>query len=64
MKNIFIAGVARSGKSTLAKKLQENTRYNHIPLDYFTSSLKHKFPETNITSNVVINKTNSENLGK
>lgn len=62
MKNIFIAGVARSGKSTLAKKLKESKEYNHIPLDYFTSSLKHNFPQTNIVSNVVINEESSKNL--
>ncbi|MBQ9834526.1 MAG: hypothetical protein IJO33_04975 [Bacilli bacterium] len=62
MKNIFIAGVARSGKSTLAKKLKEDKEYNHIPLDYFTSSLKHNFPQTNIVSNVVINEESSKNL--
>ena len=62
MKNIFIAGVARSGKSTLSKKFLEKERYNHIPLDYFTSSLKHNFKETKITSNVVIDRESSKNL--
>ena len=62
MKNIFIAGVARSGKSTLAKKIQKNGDFNHIPLDYFASSLKHNFPETKITSNVVIDSESSKNL--
>ncbi|MBQ4583847.1 MAG: hypothetical protein IJA94_03045 [Bacilli bacterium] len=62
MKNIFIAGVARSGKSTLAKKLKEGKEYNHIPLDYFTSSLKHNFPDTKIVSNVVIDPLSSKNL--
>lgn len=62
MKNIFIAGVARSGKSTLSKILNQEGNYNHIPLDYFTSSLKHNFPETKITSNVVIDKDSSKKL--
>lgn len=62
MKNILIIGVARSGKSRLAKKLREGKDYNHIPMDYFTSSLKHNFESTNITSNVVIDKTSSKNL--
>ena len=64
MKNIFIAGVAKSGKSTLAKALNKDFKYNHIPLDYFASSLKYNFPSTNITSNVVINKESSKNLSK
>lgn len=55
MKNIFIAGVARSGKSTLAEKICKNMNYNHFPLDYITSSLKKNFPECNINSNVIIN---------
>ncbi len=54
-KNIFIAGVARSGKSTLSEKLCKNLNYNHFPLDYITSSLKKNFPECNINSNVIIN---------
>ena len=59
MKNILIIGVARSGKSRFSKKFKG---YNHIPMDYFTSSLKHNFKETNITSNVVIDRESSKNL--
>ncbi len=61
-KNIFIGGVAKSGKSTFAKKLKGKDSYNHIPLDYFASSLKYNFPETGITSNVLMNKESSEKL--
>lgn len=61
-KHIFIAGVAKSGKSTFAEKICANNKYNHIPLDYFASSLKHNFPETKITSNVVIEEQSSSNL--
>ena len=61
-KHIFIAGVAKSGKSTFAEKICENKKYNHIPLDYFASSLKHNFKETKITSNVVIDETSSAAL--
>ena len=61
-KHIFIAGVAKSGKSTFAEKICKNKNYNHIPLDYFASSLKHNFPETKITSNVVIEEESSSNL--
>ncbi len=53
-KNIFVGGVARSGKSTLAKRLGKQHEYNHFPLDYVTSSLKNNFPETGISSSVVI----------
>lgn len=60
MKNIFIAGVARSGKSTLSEKICNDFKYNHFPLDYITSSLKKNFPECNINSNVVINDSSSK----
>ena len=59
MKNILVIGVARSGKSRFSKKFDN---YNHIPMDYFTSSLKHNFKETNITSNVIIDKDSSKKL--
>ncbi len=55
MKNIFIGGVARSGKGTLAEKIRKLcSEYNHISLDYITASLSHNFPETGIKSNVII----------
>ena len=62
MKNIFIGGTAKSGKSRLAVELCKKYNINHIPLDYFASSFKHIFPEIGITSNVVIDKTSSEKL--
>lgn len=62
MKNIFIAGVARSGKSTLAKLIQDSGKYNHIPLDYFASSFKRNFPEFGIKSSVVIDEESSSKL--
>ena len=60
MKNIFIGGVAKSGKSRLAVHLCKKYNMNHIPLDYFASSFKHNFPEVGITSNVVINNESSK----
>lgn len=62
MKNIFIAGVARAGKSRLSKLLNPEGIYNHIPLDYFTSSLKHNFPQTKISSKPVIDTVSSKNI--
>ena len=63
MKNIFIGGVAKSGKSRLAVSLCKKHGLNHIPLDYFTSSFKHTFPEIGITSNVLIDEKSSKLLG-
>ena len=62
MKNIFIGGVAKSGKSTLAKKLCKDEKYNHIPVDYFTASFKRNYPDVGIISNVVVNEETSTKL--
>ena len=62
MKNIFIGGVAKSGKSTIAEKICNGEKYNHIPIDYFTASLKRNFPDVGIVSNVVINDETSSKL--
>ena len=62
MKNIFVGGVAKSGKSRLATYFGEKYKINHIPMDYFTSSFKHNFPELGITSNVIIDEKSSELL--
>ncbi len=64
MKNIFIGGVAKSGKSRLAVELCKKNHMNHIPLDYFASSFKHYFPEIGIVSNVMIDEKSSELLAK
>ena len=62
MKNIFIGGVAKSGKSRLATYLSKELGMNHIPMDYFASSFKHNFPELGIVSNVIIDKESSKKL--
>ena len=64
MKNIFIGGVAKSGKSRLSEYLCKKYGMNHIPVDYFASSFKHYFKEVGITSDVIINKKSSELLAK
>ena len=64
MKNIFIGGVAKSGKSRLSNNLCKKYGMNHIPVDYFASSFKHNFSEIGITSNVIIDKKSSELLAK
>ena len=57
MKNILVGGVAKSGKSTFCERL---TNYNHIPLDYFTASMKRNFPEWGVSSSVIIGDTSSK----
>ena len=57
MKNLLIAGVAKSGKSTICEKLCEEKIYNHIPFDYITASMKRNYPEWGVKSDVIINDT-------
>lgn len=53
-KNIFIGGVARAGKSTIAEKLSKNSVYNHFPVDYIATSLHKNFPHCGINDRVII----------
>lgn len=62
MKNIFIGGVARSYKSVFINKLKEHFNYNHIPFDYFVSSLKDSFFDVDINTNVVMNEESSKKI--
>lgn len=55
-KNIVILGAARSGKSTLAKILQEEYNYSIISIDSFVSALRDAFPELGITHSNTENK--------
>ena len=57
MKNLLIAGVAKSGKSTICEKICEEEKYNHIPFDYITASMKRNYPEWGVKSDVIINDT-------
>lgn len=59
-KNIFIGGVARSGKSTFAKRLIKLNNYNHFPLDYIVSSLKNNFPDCNVSNSVLIGESSEK----
>lgn len=52
-KNIFIGGVARSGKSTIAERLSKN-HYNHFPVDYIATSFYKNFPNCGINNSVII----------
>lgn len=62
MINILICRVAKSGKSYLSKKICQKYKYNHIPIDYFTSSFKHNYPE-DIINYIDLNKLNIYFLG-
>lgn len=53
-KNIFIGGVARTGKSTIAEKISKDNIYNHIPVDYIATSFNQNFPNCKINNRVII----------
>ena len=49
-KHIIIAGVPRSGKSTVSQKIAKNFGYQHISMDSIIAGIESVFPETNINS--------------
>ena len=51
MKSCIIAGISRSGKTTLAHRLQKHTGYSLISADALISTFEWKFPQLNIRHN-------------
>ena len=49
MRNLIVAGVSRSGKSILSRRLSVELRLSHIPVDAFVSTLARVFPQCGIT---------------
>lgn len=49
-KHIIIAGVPRSGKSTVSQKIANNFGYQHISMDSIIAGIESVFPETNVDS--------------
>lgn len=49
-KHIIIAGVPRSGKSTISQKIAKNWGYQHISMDSIIAGIESVFPETGIHS--------------
>ena len=49
-KHIVIAGVPRSGKSTLSQRISHRFGYQHISMDSVIAGLESVFPETGIRS--------------
>ena len=49
-KHIIIAGVPRSGKSTISQILSKNYGYQHISMDSIIAGIERVFPETGIDS--------------
>ena len=53
-KHIIIAGVPRSGKSTLSQIRANNLGYQHISMDSIIAGIESVFPETGINSDADI----------
>lgn len=55
MKNIIIFGCPRAGKTTLAKRLNQELNYNIISVDSLVTAFQKVFPEMQIThsSNII-----------
>ena len=49
-KHIIIAGVPRSGKSTISQMISKNFGYQHISMDSIIAGIESVFPETGIDS--------------
>ncbi len=55
MRNVIIFGCPRAGKTTLAKMLNEELKYNIISIDSIVTAFKVVFPEMKITHSAPIN---------
>ncbi len=51
MKNIIIAGSSRAGKSTLARKINEELNYFIISVDKLVATFQGAYPQLNIKLN-------------
>ncbi|GFI65799.1 shikimate kinase [Lachnospiraceae bacterium] len=47
-KHIIIAGVPRSGKSTISQKIASHLGYQHISMDSIIAGIERVFPETGV----------------
>lgn len=47
-KHLIIAGVPRSGKSTLSQRISKSLGYQHISMDSVIAGIERTFPETGI----------------
>ena len=53
-KHIIIAGVPRSGKSTISQMIAKQYGYQHISMDSIIAGIEKTFPETGISTHAEI----------
>lgn len=49
-KHMIIAGVPRSGKSTISQRISKHLGYQHISMDAIIAGIERTFPETGVNS--------------
>lgn len=59
MKHLIVAGVPRSGKSTLARRIARELGWQHISMDAVIAGFEQCFPETGIDTGISVNKGKS-----
>lgn len=59
MKHLIIAGVPRSGKSTLARRVARVLGWQHLSMDAVIAGFERCFPETGIDTGISVNKDKS-----
>lgn len=59
MKHLIIAGVPRSGKSTLSRRVAKALGWQHVCMDAIIAGFEQCFPETGIDTGLSVNKDKS-----
>lgn len=59
MKHLIIAGVPRSGKSTLSRRVAKALGWQHVCMDAIIAGFERCFPETGIDTGLSVNKDKS-----
>lgn len=59
MKHLIIAGVPRSGKSTLSRRVAKALGWQHVSMDAIIAGFERCFPETGIDTGLSMNKNKS-----
>lgn len=59
MKHLIIAGVPRSGKSTLSRMVAKSLGWQHVCMDAIIAGFERCFPETGIDTGINVNKDKS-----
>lgn len=55
MKHLIIAGVPRSGKSTLARRVAQSFGWQHISMDAVIAGFERCFPQTGVDTGIAVN---------